>query len=76
MVVMSGTIQEHPGVPTKQISFRVPLELWERAEKQVELLNEQPEYRAFRVTATKVLMQAMHEGMDVIEARTEGEGDQ
>ena len=73
---MKQTIENHSGVPTKQVSFRVPLELWDRAERQAELLNKWPEYRAFSVSATKVLMQAMHEGMDVIEARTDEQGDE
>ena len=66
---MQAVIHDAPAVPSKQISFRIPLELWERAEQLAHRLNEQPEYQGHPVSPSRVLVMAMHAGIEPIEER-------
>jgi hypothetical protein len=63
---------ETPGtVPTKQLSFRVPLELWNEAEALAERLNGLPEYQGHKVSPSRVLIMAMHAGIEPLKRRAD-----
>ena len=66
---MQTSMRDASAVPSKQISFRIPLELWERAEQLAEQLNELPEYQGHSVSPSRVLVMAMHTGIGPIEDR-------
>lgn len=68
-VAMKTSIQEAPSVATKQQSFRIPVELWDRAEALAEVMNGLPEFQGHPVTGSRVLVMAMHAGMETLEDR-------
>ena len=58
-------------MPTKQLSFRVPLELWDEAEELAERLNGLPEYQGHKVSPSRVLIMAMHAGIEPLKQRAD-----
>ncbi len=56
-------------MPSKQLSFRIPQELWDRAVDLAERMNKAPEYVGHTVSPSRVLTMAMHTGIEPLEKR-------
>jgi len=54
---------------SKQLSFRIPVELWDRAVDLADRMNAHPDYLAHRVSPSRVLTIAMAAGIEPLEAR-------
>ena len=54
---------------SKQLSIRIPVELWDRSAKLAEHMNKRPEYAGHHVSTSRALVMAMHGGLDELEAR-------
>jgi len=54
---------------SKQLSFRIPEALWDRAVDLAERMNGAPEYVGHNVSPSRVLTMAMHAGIEPLEAR-------
>jgi hypothetical protein len=68
-VVMLTSMREALPMASKQLSFRIPDELWDRAVDLAERMNAQPEYVGHKVSPSRVLTMAMHAGLEPLEAR-------
>lgn len=52
----------------RQITFRLPSELLDRADAMVEVLAAEPEFQAYRMSRGVVLRLALHRGLESLEA--------
>ena len=68
-VVVLTSMREAQPMASKQLSFRIPDELWNRAVDLADRMNAQPEYVGHKVSPSRVLTMAMHAGLKPLEAR-------
>ena len=54
---------------SKQLSIRIPVELWDRSAKLAEHMNKRPEYAGHQLSTSRALVMAMHGGLNELEAR-------
>lgn len=53
----------------KQISRRLPTELWTRAERELEAIRDQPEYQGVPLSTSRVLIMAIARGLSQLETQ-------
>jgi len=53
----------------KQISLRLPSELWTRAERKLDAIKSQPEYQGIPLSTSRVLIMAIARGLPQIETK-------
>jgi hypothetical protein len=53
----------------KQISLRLPTELWARAERELDDIKERPEYAGVPLSTSRVLIMAIAAGLPRLETK-------
>jgi hypothetical protein len=53
----------------KQISLRLPTELWTRAERKLDAIKDRPEYQGVPLSASRVLVMAIAQGLPQLRTR-------
>ena len=53
----------------KQISLRLPSELWTRAERKLDAIKSQPEYQGIPLSTSRVLIMAIARGLPQLETK-------
>ena len=53
----------------KQISLRLPTELWTRAERELDAIKNQPEYAGVPLSTSRVLIMAIARGLPQLETK-------
>ena len=53
----------------KQISLRLPTELWTRAERELDAIKSQPEYQGIPLSTSRVLIMAIARGLPQLETK-------
>ena len=53
----------------KQISLRLPTELWTRAERKLDAIKSQPEYQGIPLSTSRVLIMAIARGLPQLETK-------
>ena len=53
----------------KQISLRLPSELWTRAEHKLDAIKDRPEYQGVPLSTSRVLIMAIARGLPQLETK-------
>ena len=53
----------------KQISLRLPTELWTRAERNLDAIKDRPEYQGIPLSTSRVLIMAIAQGLPQLETK-------
>ena len=65
----SGRSRVQGRLMPKQISLRLPTELWTRAERELDAIKNQPEYQGVPLSTSRVLIMAIARGLPQLETK-------
>jgi hypothetical protein len=57
----------------KQISLRLPTELWTHAERKLDAIKDRPEYQGVPLNTSRVLIMAIARGLPQLETKEQHE---
>jgi len=64
-----GRSQGHCSIMPKQISLRLPTELWTRAELKLDAIKDRPEYAGVPLSTSRVLIMAIAAGLPQLKTK-------
>jgi hypothetical protein len=73
VLIDSGRSRAHCRTMPKQISLRLPTELWTRAERKLDAIKNQPEYQGVPLSTSRVLIMAIARGLPQLETKEKHE---